>query len=174
MYPCMAGPVFVAAATSTFPRWLRYFAWTCAALATLMSVRTVSRAGIPIFFFDSLRDGGVHNFVPVDAEETADCFCSRSARQVLPAPLPPRMAISWAILPLPRIISLLIMLREAVELPRSFFQRDSRIAPSRPNPAGGQAARRTLGSGRPQTRGARSALEHGPAIRAAPPHPCLA
>ncbi|MBI2949655.1 MAG: O-antigen ligase family protein [Verrucomicrobia bacterium] len=51
MYLCLAAPVFVATAASTMPRLLRYFASSCLALSVVMILLTVSRAGIPAFFF---------------------------------------------------------------------------------------------------------------------------
>lgn len=50
MYLCVVGPVLAAAAATNWPRWLRRFSWGSAAVATLSSLLTVSRAGIPIFF----------------------------------------------------------------------------------------------------------------------------
>jgi len=49
MYLCTIAPVFVAAATSTLPKWLRRFSFAALAAATLCIVMTISRAGIPIF-----------------------------------------------------------------------------------------------------------------------------
>jgi len=49
MYLCMAGPLFVAAATANFPRYLRYFSMLCIWVAGLSILLTISRAGIPIF-----------------------------------------------------------------------------------------------------------------------------
>ncbi|HEY6167776.1 MAG TPA: O-antigen ligase family protein [Verrucomicrobiae bacterium] len=49
MFLCMSAPVLVAAATSNFPRWVRYFSFLCITAATVSVLLTVSRAGIPIF-----------------------------------------------------------------------------------------------------------------------------
>jgi hypothetical protein len=49
MYLCTVSPVFVAAATSTLPKWLRWFSGAAIASATVCVVLTISRAGIPIF-----------------------------------------------------------------------------------------------------------------------------
>ncbi len=49
MYLCTVAPVFVAAATSTLPRWLRWFSAAALAAATVSIVLTISRAGIPFF-----------------------------------------------------------------------------------------------------------------------------
>jgi hypothetical protein len=49
MYLCTVAPVFVAAATSTLPKWLRWFSVAALAMATIGIVLTISRAGIPIF-----------------------------------------------------------------------------------------------------------------------------
>jgi len=49
MYLCMTGPLFAAAVNSAFPRYLRMFSTVCIGLATIGSVLTISRAGIPIF-----------------------------------------------------------------------------------------------------------------------------
>jgi len=51
MYLCMTTPVFVAAATSRFPKYVRYLAGFCIGLATMAILLTFSRAGIPIFCF---------------------------------------------------------------------------------------------------------------------------
>lgn len=51
MYVCTVAPIFVAAATSTVPKLVRWFS-TLAIAATLVTVvLTLSRAGIPIFAF---------------------------------------------------------------------------------------------------------------------------
>ena len=49
LYLCTVGPVLLAAALSDWPRWLRWFSGICSALATVMVVMTLSRAGIPTF-----------------------------------------------------------------------------------------------------------------------------
>ncbi len=49
MYLCLVSPVFVAAATSDLPRWLRRFSWLGASVAAVGIMLTISRAGIPIF-----------------------------------------------------------------------------------------------------------------------------
>jgi hypothetical protein len=51
MYLCLVGPVFVAAATSTLPRSLRYLSIVAIGLAGISILLTISRAGIPIFAF---------------------------------------------------------------------------------------------------------------------------
>jgi len=51
LYLCTIAPVFVAAATSTLPKWLRWFSVVALAAATVSIVLTISRAGIPIFAF---------------------------------------------------------------------------------------------------------------------------
>ena len=51
MYLCTVSPVFVAAAASTLPKWLRRFSLASLAVATICIVLTISRAGIPIFAF---------------------------------------------------------------------------------------------------------------------------
>ena len=51
MYLCTVAPVFIAAATSTLPGWLRGFSAAALASATVSIVLTISRAGIPIFAF---------------------------------------------------------------------------------------------------------------------------
>jgi hypothetical protein len=54
MYLCLIGPVLVAAATSTLPRYLRYSAVVALAAAAVSILLTISRAGIPIFAFVTL------------------------------------------------------------------------------------------------------------------------
>ncbi|HEY2328956.1 MAG TPA: O-antigen ligase family protein [Verrucomicrobiae bacterium] len=54
MYLCTVAPIFVAAATSTLPKWLRRFSVAALAVATICIVLTISRAGIPIFAFVAL------------------------------------------------------------------------------------------------------------------------
>jgi len=49
MYLCLVGPIFVAAAASNLPRLLRWFSIAAIAAATVGSVLTLSRAGVPIF-----------------------------------------------------------------------------------------------------------------------------
>ena len=49
MYLCTVAPVFVAAATSTLPKWLRWFSVASLGAASVSIVLTISRAGIPIF-----------------------------------------------------------------------------------------------------------------------------
>jgi len=49
MYLCLVSPIFVAAAASSLPRWVRIFSVLAIPAAALASVLTVSRAGIPIF-----------------------------------------------------------------------------------------------------------------------------
>jgi membrane protein implicated in regulation of membrane protease activity len=51
MYLCTIAPVFVAAATSTLPKFLRRVSALAIASATLSVVLTISRAGIPVFAF---------------------------------------------------------------------------------------------------------------------------
>ena len=51
MYLCLVGPIFIAAATSTLPKALRYLSIIAIALAGLSMLLTISRAGIPIFAF---------------------------------------------------------------------------------------------------------------------------
>ena len=51
MYLCLVGPVFIAAATSTLPKALRYLSVIAIGLAGLSMLLTISRAGIPIFAF---------------------------------------------------------------------------------------------------------------------------
>ncbi len=51
MYLCTVSPIFVAAATSTLPKWLRWFSVAAIAAATISIVLTLSRAGLPIFAF---------------------------------------------------------------------------------------------------------------------------
>ena len=49
MYICLVAPIFVAAATSSLPKRLRYFSTVAIGAAALCSALTISRAGIPIF-----------------------------------------------------------------------------------------------------------------------------
>jgi len=49
MYMCLVAPLFVAAATSSLPKFLRVFATVAIGAAALCSVLTISRAGVPIF-----------------------------------------------------------------------------------------------------------------------------
>ena len=49
MYLCAVAPVLLAAASSAWPRLLRWFAMIAVAAATLSILLTVSRAGIPVF-----------------------------------------------------------------------------------------------------------------------------
>ena len=51
MYLCTVSPLFVAAACSTLPRKVRWLSGVSIGAATLSSVFTLSRAGIPIFGF---------------------------------------------------------------------------------------------------------------------------
>src|SRR5579859_6284422 len=51
MYLCTVSPVFIAAATSTLPKLVRWFSLLATAAATVSIVLTLSRAGIPIFAF---------------------------------------------------------------------------------------------------------------------------
>jgi hypothetical protein len=51
MYLCLVSPIFVAAATSAIPRWLRFFSIAAIGAGAVGSVLTVSRAGVPIFGF---------------------------------------------------------------------------------------------------------------------------
>ena len=51
MYLCTLSPIFVAAATSTLPKFVRWFSTLVIAVATVSIVLTLSRAGIPIFAF---------------------------------------------------------------------------------------------------------------------------
>jgi len=48
-YLCTVAPVFVAAATSNLPKYLRAFSWLCLCAAAATILMTLSRAGIPIF-----------------------------------------------------------------------------------------------------------------------------
>jgi hypothetical protein len=54
MYLCTIAPVFVAAATSTLPKWMRWFCTAAIGATTLSIVLTLSRAGIPIYAFVTL------------------------------------------------------------------------------------------------------------------------
>ncbi|PYM16701.1 MAG: hypothetical protein DME18_00820, partial [Verrucomicrobia bacterium] len=49
MYLCTVAPVFVAAANSNFPKYLRHFSLLCCGTASVTILLTISRAGIPIF-----------------------------------------------------------------------------------------------------------------------------
>lgn len=49
MYMCLVAPIFVAAATSSLPKFLRVFSIIALGAAALCSVLTISRAGVPIF-----------------------------------------------------------------------------------------------------------------------------
>lgn len=49
MYVCTVGPVMMAAALADWSKWLRAFCGLCAALGGLISVLTLSRAGMPIY-----------------------------------------------------------------------------------------------------------------------------
>ena len=49
MYVCLVAPIFVAAAVSTLPKFIRVFSVVAIGAAALCSVLTISRAGIPIF-----------------------------------------------------------------------------------------------------------------------------
>jgi hypothetical protein len=49
MYLCLVAPIFIAAATSSLPRFLRVFSTVAIGAAALCSVLTISRAGVPIF-----------------------------------------------------------------------------------------------------------------------------
>jgi hypothetical protein len=49
VYLCTISPVFVAAATSTLPPWLRRLSTAAIAAAAVSIVLTISRAGVPIF-----------------------------------------------------------------------------------------------------------------------------
>jgi len=51
MYLCTISPIFVAAATSSLPRWLRWLSGLAIALTTISIVLTISRAGVAIFGF---------------------------------------------------------------------------------------------------------------------------
>jgi hypothetical protein len=51
MYLCLVSPMFVAAAASDLPRWLRGFCLVCCGVAALSILRALSRAGVPIFAF---------------------------------------------------------------------------------------------------------------------------
>ena len=51
MYLCTISPLFVAAATSTLPKFVRRFSMLAIAAAAVSIVLTLSRAGIPIFAF---------------------------------------------------------------------------------------------------------------------------
>lgn len=51
MYLCTVSPIFVAAATSTLPKFVRWFSALAIAAASVTVVLTLSRAGIPIFAF---------------------------------------------------------------------------------------------------------------------------
>jgi hypothetical protein len=51
MYLCLVGPIFVAAATSTLPKSLRWLSLFAIGLAGISILLTISRAGIPIFAF---------------------------------------------------------------------------------------------------------------------------
>ncbi|HEV2437900.1 MAG TPA: O-antigen ligase family protein [Verrucomicrobiae bacterium] len=51
MYLCTVSPVFIAAAASTLPKFVRWFSVLATAAATVSIVLTLSRAGIPIFAF---------------------------------------------------------------------------------------------------------------------------
>lgn len=50
IFLCLTGPIMASAVVSSLPRWLRYFAGACLSLTVVMSLFTVSRAGIPVFF----------------------------------------------------------------------------------------------------------------------------
>jgi hypothetical protein len=49
MFLCMTAPLVVASINSRFPTWQRWFGYCCLGLATIASLLTISRAGIPIF-----------------------------------------------------------------------------------------------------------------------------
>ncbi|MDB6030373.1 MAG: hypothetical protein JWM16_711 [Verrucomicrobiales bacterium] len=49
MFLCMTTPLVVASINSKFPTWQRWFGYCCLGLATIASILTISRAGIPIF-----------------------------------------------------------------------------------------------------------------------------
>lgn len=49
MFTCMIAPIFVAAAMSDFPKWLKAFCWVTCLVAGLTVLLTISRAGVPIF-----------------------------------------------------------------------------------------------------------------------------
>ncbi len=49
MFTCMVAPIFIAAAMSDIPRWLKPFCWISCAIAGLTVLLTISRAGVPIF-----------------------------------------------------------------------------------------------------------------------------
>jgi hypothetical protein len=51
MYLCTVGPVLLASALSDWPKWVRWFSGLACALATLLVVMTLSRAGIPTYGF---------------------------------------------------------------------------------------------------------------------------
>jgi hypothetical protein len=49
VYLCTVSPIFVAAATSNLPKYVRWFCAACIPVAMVTTLLTVSRAGIPIF-----------------------------------------------------------------------------------------------------------------------------
>ena len=49
MYVCLVAPIFVAAAVSTLPKFIRVFSVVAIGAAAVCSMLTISRAGIPIF-----------------------------------------------------------------------------------------------------------------------------
>lgn len=49
MFTCMVAPIFIAAAMSNIPRWLKPLCWFACAVAGLTVLLTISRAGVPIF-----------------------------------------------------------------------------------------------------------------------------
>lgn len=49
MYVCLVSPIFVAAATSSLPKFIRAFSTISIGAAALCIVLTISRAGVPIF-----------------------------------------------------------------------------------------------------------------------------
>jgi hypothetical protein len=57
MYLCTVAPVLLAASMSNFSTKIRYFAGASCALATLAEILTLSRAGMPTFFFVMLCTG---------------------------------------------------------------------------------------------------------------------
>src|SRR5256885_14742265 len=54
MYLCTTAPVFLAAAASNFPKYLRKFCLLCSAITAVTILLTISRAGIPIFVLVAL------------------------------------------------------------------------------------------------------------------------
>ena len=54
MYLCLTGPVLVAAAAAKLPGWVRGFSGVALLAAAIAVLFTVSRAGVPVFFFVTL------------------------------------------------------------------------------------------------------------------------